>query len=100
MSHPIDPDPPPDPTAPVDGELARTRVVDGGVQPLTRGDIRPDPPRVHGYEILERLGDGGMGVVYRARQVGLNRDVALKVVHHNARPGSHGVVRFLAEGET
>ena len=56
--------------------------------------------RVAGYRIVRELGRGGMGVVYEAVHVGLDRPVALKVLGTQAAPDSSGRRRFLNEAKT
>ncbi len=65
--------------------------------PLAASGSRP--PHFPGYEVLRELGSGGMGIIYLALQVRLNRLVALKTIRSGPNAEPELLQRFQTEGE-
>ena len=66
----------------------------------TASPVGKDFPTFTNYEVVGRLGSGGMGIVYKARQKGLDRLVALKVLRPSVAESEEGLHRFLLEARS
>jgi eukaryotic-like serine/threonine-protein kinase len=73
-------------------ERSRTKRAAAG--PVVAGEVLPSVP---GYEMVRLLSQGGMGVVYQARQRGLNRTVALKMLPAGGHAGPEASARLRTE---
>ena len=81
-------------------------VVDAVAQHSLSGEAETEPivacemlhpPELEYFELLEEIGRGWMGVVYRARQQSLQRDVAVKIILRGAQASADEQARFQAE---
>lgn len=66
---------------------------------LRPAELQDEIGRLGGYRVLEVLGSGGMGVVFRAEDPGLRRQVALKVMKPSVAANPDAKTRFLKEAE-
>ncbi len=86
--------PAPSPPPPPDGASSQ---VEPSTHPAVQAALAARPLRIAQFEILEELGRGGMGIVYKAFDPRLHRVVALKVLKETTGPDDPRAIRFERE---
>src|SRR5262249_42405663 len=77
--------------------MAEALTPTTGPLEATAAEASAPPASPPGYELLDEIGHGGMGVVYRARDTALSRDVAVKLLSDRFPAASPAAQRFLSE---
>jgi serine/threonine-protein kinase len=75
----------------------QVRAIKTALGRLQRDEDKGDALRIGNYEVIGKIGDGGLGTVYKARQISMSRDVALKVLHKKWLSDEEFKKRFLLE---
>jgi len=73
------------------------RAIKTALDRMSRDEEKGEPLRIGAYEVVGKVGDGGLGTVYKARQLSMAREVALKVLHKKWLSDEEFKKRFLLE---
>ncbi|MGW7452826.1 serine/threonine-protein kinase [Streptomyces sp. NPDC054787] len=91
---------PPQPARPASYVPTQPDAVADAVSPIAHQQLRPGEPRtIGGYQLLGRIGAGGMGTVYLARREGAVTQVALKTIHPELLDNADLLRRFQRESD-
>ena len=89
-----------DDTDPDNNDSLDFYLSSGAVPPIGTTSSMPEGFAFGDYQLLEVVGQGGMGIVYRARQAGINREVAVKMIRSDRFRFDRDVARFYKEAQT